>query len=177
MSDTTIDTLTSAEGEEPLLRYTLWPHRSLSVGGFRIVMAVSAVLMSVPLYGIIGTTAFWFVGAFILIDLLLLYGLIGLTYRSGRVREVVELWPDRLRIERIEPSGKRKSWEANPHWVRVDLHDTRKHPSYLVLSSAGRHIELGAFLTPAERRSLADELRIALAQARTVAASTSGGNS
>ncbi len=156
--------------DPPLLRYTLWPHRSLSRNGFRYLVVLSSALMAIPLYPIIGTAAFWVVGAFVAVDLALLFGLIGLTYRSGRVREIVELWPDRLRVERIEPSGKRRVWEANPHWVKVALHDTRRVPDYLVLSSSGREVELGAFLTPNERRSLAEALRLGLAQARTAPA-------
>lgn len=153
----------------PLLRYTLWPHRSMSRRGFRYMIVLSSVLMSIPLYGIIGTAAFWIVGAFVIVDLALLFGLIGLTYRSGRVREIVELWPDRLRVERIEPNGERRIWEANPHWVKISLHDTRKIPSYLVLSSSGREVELGAFLTPQERRSLAADLRQGIARGRASA--------
>lgn len=158
-SDTAMPVSTS-----PLLRYTLWPHRSLSGRGFRFVIALSSFLALLPLYSVIGTAAFWICGAFVLIDLGLLFGLISLTYRSGRVRETVELWRDRLKVERIEPNGRRQSWEANPHWVKVTLHDTRRIPSYLVLSSSGRNIELGAFLTPEERRSLAAELKRAISQ-------------
>lgn len=153
---------TDAAADEPLLRYTLWPHRSMSMRGFRLFMLASCLLATVPLYGVVGTAALMFVGAFVLIDQLLLFGLISLTYRTGRLREVVELWPDRLRIERIEPNGQRKCWEANPHWVRIELHNTRQISNYLVLSSAGKDVELGAFLTPSERRDLAAELRSAI---------------
>ena len=149
---------------EPILRYTLWPHRSMSMKGFRWVMLISSLLLLIPLYSFAGTAAFWFVGAYVLLDQLLLFGLINQTYYSGRVRETVELWPDRLRIERTEPNGDSKSWEANPHWVRIELHQTRQAADYLVLSSAGRNVELGAFLTPSERRDLAAELRTAIAR-------------
>lgn len=160
----------AAPQAEPLLRYTLWPHRSLSRSGFGYVMLGATLISSVPLYAIIGTTAFWIVGAFALLELGLLYGMIGLTYRTGRVRELIELWPDRLRIERIEPNGKSRVWEANPYWVTVSLHNTRRIESYLVLSSSGREIELGAFLTPEERRSLAEDLELGLVRAKSAAA-------
>lgn len=149
----------------PLVSLTLWPHRSLSMGGFRLLMAVAAIGCAIPLFAIIGTNAVWVVGAFVAIDLALLYGLMRLTYRSGRLRETVRLWPDRLEVVRTEPNGRRRRWEANPHWVRVRLVDTRRIEAYLVLSSAGRDIELGAFLTPDERRALADALQTALADA------------
>lgn len=157
------------DAREPILALTLWPHRSLSRRGFRILMTVLALLAATPLFALIGTTALFIIAGFIALDLLLLWGMIRLSYRSGRVRETVALWPDRLRVERVEPNGDAKIWEANPHWVRVRLLETRRMPDYLVLSSAGRDIELGAFLTPGERRSLAAELRDGLARASAAA--------
>lgn len=156
----------SADGE-PLISLTLWPHRSLSSRGFRIVLMAAAVLASIPLMALIGTKALWVIALFMGADLLLLWGMIRLSYRSGRVRETVSLWPTLLRIEHREPDGALKVWEANPHWVKVRLVDTRRMPDYLVLSSSGREIELGAFLTPSERRTLASELNTALARARS----------
>ncbi len=151
--------------DAPLMSLTIWPHRSLSTRGFRIVMMAAAVLASVPLMALIGTKVLWVIALFMAADLLLLWGMIRLSYRSGRLNETVSLWPDLLRVERREPSGALKVWEANPHWVKIRLHDTRRAPDYLVLSSAGRDIELGAFLTPGERRELATELRQGLADA------------
>lgn len=159
--------------EEPLMRLTLWPHRSLDRRSFHWIMGATAVGLAVPLIPILGTTALYVLGAFALADLLLLYGLIALTYRSGRLRETVSLWPDRLCVERVEPNGATKAWEANPHWVRVELLQTRRIPDYLVLSSAGRSIELGAFLTPEERRSLAARLEDGLRTAARPAAAPS----
>lgn len=158
--------LVEEPGEPPLFAVSLWPHRSLSPKGFAALMALTSVGMAIPVAPILGTAAFWVVLGFLLLDLALLYGLMKLTYRSGRVRETVTLWPSRLRIERVEPSGLVRAWEANPHWVRVTLADTRRIQSYLYLSSAGRDVELGAFLTPEERRALADTLRRAIAQTR-----------
>lgn len=144
----------------------LWPHRSLSRRGFVWVLLLATVGFSIPLFALIGEAAFWFVGAFCLIDLALLYGLTELTYRSGRVREEVRVWPERIQIDRFDPSGEHRSWSANPYWVNVRLLSTQRIQDYLVLACAGREIELGAFLAPEERRSLAAALRQALEAAR-----------
>ena len=149
----------------PLLRLTLWPHRSIDRRYLPWIMVGATVALMIPIIPILGTKALYVLGAFALIDLALLYGMIGLTYRSGRAREIVRLWPDRLQIERIEPNGAVKCWEANPHWVKIELHQTRRIKDYLVLSAAGRSVELGAFLTPEERRSLAERLRRGLGEA------------
>lgn len=161
LSENEID---AAPQSPPLLRLTLWPHRSLDRKFLLWIMLGATAVLTIPLIPVLGSKAIYVLGGFALLDLALLYGLIGLTYRSGRVREIVQIWPDRLRIERIEPAGARLHWDAHPHWVRVELHQTRRIKDYLVLSSAGRSVELGAFLTPEERRSLADRLREALAQ-------------
>lgn len=155
------------QGFEPLLALTLWPHRSLSLNGFRTMMLLAALGLAIPVIPVIGAKGIWIVVLFLLADLALLYGLMKLTYRSGRVREELTLWPDRLRVVRSEPNGRQRVWEANPHWVRISLHDTRQVPNYLVLSSAGRDIELGAFLTSEERVALASTLRAALTEAAT----------
>lgn len=153
------------EPPEPLYDVTIWPHRSLSLRGFRLVMLFAALALMIPLIPTLGTNVAWVLGAFLLFDLALLYGMIQLTYRSGRVREHVRIWRERMEVERIEPNGRRRRWEAHPQWVRVELVDTKRIPKYLILSSSGRQIELGAFLTAEERVSLADELRGALNRA------------
>lgn len=157
----------AVDADPPILSLTLWPHRSLDPKAFRWIMIAMACALAVPLIPILGDKALWVVGAFVLLDLALFYGLMKLTYRSGRVRETVTLWPRLLRIERIEPNGEVKSWEANPHWVRIALIQTERIQDYLVLSASGRDIELGAFLTAEERRSLADTLKTSLAKAAT----------
>lgn len=155
--------LSPEAGAPPVWSVTLWPHRSMNPRHFRWFLLVLAAIVILPLSPVLGGAAFWIVGLFLLVDLALLYAMMQLTYRSGRLREHVQLWPDRLRVERVEPNGAQQVWEANPHWVRVSLIPTKRVRDYLVLSSAGRDIELGAFLTPAERRDLADELRSKLA--------------
>lgn len=169
MTETTLSV--AVDRDAPLLSLTIWPHRSLSARGFRVVLAVASILLFIPLLAIIGTGALYVIAVFMALDLLLLWGMIRLSYRSGRICETVSIWPDRLLVERSEPNGASRVWEANPHWVKVQLIDTRRVPDYLVLSSSGRDIELGAFLTPEERRGLAREIRDGLARAAASAGS------
>lgn len=154
-----------ADDRGEILSLTLWPHRSLPPRHLVGVVALVLVGFSLPMAGLVGGGAFWVVAAFDAATLGLLVGLICLTYRSGRVTERLDLWPDRLRIERVEPDGRRRVWEANPYWVRVSLHDTPRIANYLVLSASGRQVELGAFLSPDERVALAQALRAGLADA------------
>lgn len=152
-----------------VLSLTLWPHRSLPRHQVLGVVAVALAGFSLPMAGLIGGDAFWVVAAFDAATLAMLCILLGLTYRTGRVCERLEIWPDRLRVERTEPNGRRQVWTANPHWVRVSLHDTPRISDYLVLSASGKEVELGAFLTPQERRELAEEIRRGLSDAARAA--------
>ena len=78
------------------------------------------------------------------------------------------LYGDKLfDILRRNPDGSTQSWQANSHWVRITIYPTGgKVTVYLTLSGDGREVELGAFLMPSERKALANDLRLKLAELR-----------
>jgi uncharacterized membrane protein len=82
--------------------------------------------------------------------------------RNNRDRAIVEdlrMSRDQVTLERRGPRGAFSSWQGNPHWLRVTLHPTGGPvPDYLTLRAGGREVELGAFLTEAERIRLRDDL-------------------
>ena len=70
-------------------------------------------------------------------------------------------------LTRQGPGKRRQSWEANPHWVTVSLHEKGgRVPQYLTLRGAGREVELGAFLSEDERVVLQREVTDMLARSR-----------
>ena len=104
--------------------------------------------------------AFLFVGAwpvfgFFGLDVTLLYLAFRLNYRSGRLVETICLNDRELVIKRCFPNGQIQEWRFIPYWVRVSLETPLHHNSQLVLSSHGRHIKLGSFLTLEERQEIA----------------------
>ncbi|MBY0351164.1 DUF2244 domain-containing protein [Tabrizicola sp.] len=137
----------------------LWPHRSLSQRGFVWFVGATAVLIALPLLGIIGTPVLWVLLPFLLAAL---WGIWFALRKNGRDRDIVEdlrLSPDRITLVRHGPKGKRQDWDANPYWLRVTLHATGGPvPNYLTLKAEGREVELGAFLSEEERVALKDEL-------------------
>jgi uncharacterized membrane protein len=151
-----------ARRDPPLFAATLWPHRSLSRRGFGWVMLALGVGLAIPLLSVWGTPVAWALSPFLIGALALVYAMIEASYRSGRLREQVRVWPDLMAVERREPAGRVRRWSANPYWVTLELRDTRSAERYLTLRGGGRTIELGAFLTPDERGALADELRAVL---------------
>lgn len=138
----------------------LYPHRSLSPRGFALLMALASLIsLGAGLF-------FWLKGAwpifgFFGLDLLLLYLAFRHSYRSGRLWEAIQLGRD-LVVRRFLPSGRVLTWSFQPHWVRVHLDEPPQHGSQLTLSSHGRSLTIGAFLTPEERQEVAQALRAAL---------------
>jgi len=153
--------------DRPLYHVELWPNRSLSPGGKRSVMAIAAAGFAMPLIGTLGTPVFWGLLPFAGGALALLWLGFRRSDADGRLREVLTLWPDEMRVERFEPRGEIKRWRAEPFWVRLMLHEEARIEQYLTLKGGGREIELGAFLSPEERVRLKAEIEAALTRAIT----------
>jgi uncharacterized membrane protein len=154
------------EVQEPVnFRAVLAPHRSLSPVGFIALMLFVAFVSFAA-----GLAAFlvgaWPVLGFFGLDALLIYLAFRLNYRSGRLRETVELLPEALTVTRFHPSGRREQFTFNPYWVRVELTEGRDGRTDLKLRLHDRVVSFGRFLTDEERRDLASTLSGALADTR-----------
>lgn len=146
-----------------LFEAILEPHRSLSPRGFLIL--ISAVVMVSFIAGI----AFVMIGAwpvfgFIGLDAILIYVAFKVNFHSAKIYESVKLTEDNFVVERMRPNGQVLSWQFQPYWLRVAMEG---EGSRLVLSSHGKSVTIGEFLTPDERSDLADTLRTELDKLRT----------
>lgn len=142
---------------------TLLPHRSLSRKGF------VALMIAIGLVGILCGVAFFLVGAwpvtgFFGLDVVLIYLAFRLNYRRARIREHVELSEDKLVVTRVHTSGRSQSFAFNPYWVRFQLIRREDSPHELLLSSHGRYLMFGKFLTNEEKESFAAALSAALSE-------------
>ncbi|MGG7565409.1 DUF2244 domain-containing protein [Rhodovulum sp. DZ06] len=156
----------AGRSEAPIYQVVVWPHRSLSARGFRILMAGVAAALAFPVIPLIGTPVALGLAPFVVAAWVLLFVFIKRNYRDGRLSETLKVWPDLIHVERREPRGPVKTWEANPYWVELKLHPEQRPENYLTLRGNGRTIELGAFLSPEERLELHAELEDALHKAR-----------
>lgn len=143
------------KGAPPLAVLHLWPHRSLPKRGFVGFIAATFILVLLPLLAVIGTPVLWGLLPFILATLGLMWALLQKSYRDGEVLEELTLWSDRALLTRSGTRGKPLSWEANPYWISLHLHE-KGGPveKYLTLKGSGREVELGAFLSADERQEL-----------------------
>lgn len=153
------------EPAAPLLELTLCPHRSLSPAGFWAIMTVLIAL------SFAGGVVFWLIGAwpvigFVGLDVALVYWAFKASYAAGRAREEVRLTPEALVIRRIAASGCADEETLPPHWLKVEIGRPRGRATQLRLSTHGRVVVIGAFLSPEEREDVANVLRAALARMR-----------
>jgi uncharacterized membrane protein len=139
----------------PRLHLRLTPHKSLTPEGFVWFIGLTAALISVPLFSILGTAVFWALLPFVVAAVTAVWFALKGSWRRMAVREDLILWDDLVRLEHRDAKGRQLDWEANPYWVRAVLHPTGGPvPDYLTLQGGTREVELGAFLTPPERVEL-----------------------
>ena len=164
-----MDGNTNGKQGDGAFRAILHPHRSLDPRGFLILMLAIGTISFVMGVVFLSMGA-WPVFGFFGLDVLLIYVAFRLNYRSGRAYEVVELTPAVLTLTLVEPSGRQKSFEFNPYWVRVRLSERPDGRTNLRIASHGREFEFARCLNDDERREFARVLEGALATARTTSA-------
>ena len=148
-------------------RLHLWPYRSLPRRGMVWFIGGTAALIAVPLVGLLGRPVLWGLLPFLLAAIAGIWWALERSFRDGEILEDLTLSPGRITLTRHGPRGARQEWEANPHWVKPQLHPTGGPvPHYLTLTGGPRVVELGAFLTEDERKILHDELRARLSGLR-----------
>jgi uncharacterized membrane protein len=147
-------------------RAILHPHRSLRPRGFLILMLAIGSISFVTGLVFLSMGSWPFFGFFGL-DVLLVYIAFKLNYRSGRSYELIELTPALLTLTLVDPSGRQKSFEFNPYWVRLQFSERPDGRNNLRLASHGRELEFARCLNDAERREFARVLEGALAAARS----------
>jgi uncharacterized membrane protein len=153
---------TGSESPRPLLfRAHLKPHRSLSRRAFRRVM-VGVTLFSLAVSGVTFWAGAWPVFGFMGLDVALVYWALSISYRRGRVSEVLELDAQALTVERTDQHGHRRHWRLQPAWLRVELAEPILPQTPVVLRTHGETLPVGVFLHPEQRREIAAQLRDAL---------------
>lgn len=166
MKENHVDREDRAIEAQPLLfNVQLTPHRSLSARGFIILMAIVCFVSFAAGIGFFLAGA-WPVVGFLGIDVLLIYWAFRINYRHARIREVLTLTKDELKVTRFNHWGEAESWTFQPYWLQVLMDDPPESHSHLTLRSHGRDLVVGNFLNAAERLEVATALRNALTEAR-----------
>lgn len=137
----------------------LWPHNALPARGFAIVIGLSAAVLALPLLAVLGHPVLWGLLPFAMVALWGLWYALQRNWRDRSIIEELRLSRRAIHLTHKNPHGPLQEWRADPAWVTLNL-IPRNGPveQYLTLTGGGREVELGAFLTPAERIALHEEL-------------------
>jgi uncharacterized membrane protein len=152
--------------EPELFAALLTPHRSLNRTGFVVVMAfLSAVSFATGVaFLMMGA---WPVFGFLGLDVLAIYVAFRINFRRARACEQISVTPSALRLRRVSHRGHVVEWVFNPLWVRLDREaDDEYGLEHLYLTSRGKRVAIGSFLSPDEKASFSNALIAALNAAR-----------
>ena len=139
-------------------RIELAPNCSLTPRSARLFVG-SLALVTFGVAGFFAARGLWPILPFAGIEIGLLAWAVRASMLSGSEREVIVISGAEVVVERLAPSGSRRTVFPR-HWARVTLRGPQpaRHPSRLTIESHGRACEVGRFLTEEERRSLAARL-------------------
>ena len=152
--------------EPAIFSAVLTPHRSLSRGGFLVLMLVLGGISFATGIAFLLAGA-WPVFGFCGLDVLLVYLAFKVSYRSAKAYEQVTVTPSELTVRKVSHHGRISEWTLNPLWVRLDR---VVHAEFgierLFLVSHGRRLAIAGFLGPDEKASFALALSAALGEAK-----------
>lgn len=150
---------TTDDKGRPAREVHLWPFRSLPKRGFVWFIGTTALTISVPLLAVIGSVILWALLPFLVAAIWALWTALNRSYRDGEILEELTIREGHVTLTRHDPNGRTRDWEANPYWVRVEMHP-KGGPveNYITLQGGARVVEIGAFLSATERQQLYGEL-------------------
>jgi uncharacterized membrane protein len=148
----------------PSFDAVIHPYRSLGPFGFRLFIGVLAGVNAAFAAVMISQGA-WPVAGFLGLDVLAVTVAFRLSYAQARAFERVVIDGETLSVERVDQKGARQSWEFPAYWVSVWFEESETHAT-VTLRSHGRSLEVGALLSPFERKDFAQALRKALHDAK-----------
>ena len=135
----------------------LQPRTTLGPRSFLLFMAVFGTINFIAgvAFVLIGS---WPVFVLAALDILLVYYAYRMNFYASRRYETIRLTDEFLTVLRVSPSGQRRRTRFQPYWLQIQMDDPPQPDSALVLRSHGRELEIGKFLTPAEKLDLAAAL-------------------
>ena len=147
----------------------VWPYNSLKPKGFVLFLGSTFVLISLPLFNVLGTTGFWGLLPFLLLAFIGVWFALRRSLNDRQILEQLTLSRKEIALIRQNPTGEHKRWVCSPYWAKLKIYETEGPvANYITLTGNGREVELGAFLSEDERRTLYGELKQLLDGYKTV---------
>ena len=137
----------------------VWPYNSLKPKGFVLFLGSTFVLISLPLFNVLGTTVFWGLLPFLLVAFMSVWFALRRSLNDRQILEQLTLSQEEIALVRQNPTGEHKLWVCSPYWAKLKIYKTEGPVSnYITLTGNGREVELGSFLSEDERKTLYEEL-------------------
>lgn len=140
---------------------TLRPNRSLDRRGFVLLLSLMTALNLVVALNFVRAGG-WPILPFLGLDIAGLILAFALNYRAGRLAEHIRLDEGGLTVTHVAPGGVARDWTFEPAWVRVAVDEMAHGAGGVTITSHGKGVRLGEFLTIGERREVAAALDEAL---------------
>ena len=137
----------------------IWPYNSLKPKGFVLFLGLTFALISLPLFNVLGTTVFWGLLPFLLVAFMGVWFALRQSLNNRQILEQLTLSKEEIALIRQNPTGEHKRWVCSPYWAKLKIYETEGPvANYITLTGNGREVELGAFLSEDERKTLYEEL-------------------
>ena len=137
----------------------VWPYNSLKPKGFVLFLGLTFVLISFPLFNVLGTTVFWGLLPFLLAAFMGVWFALRRSLNDRQILEQLTLSKEEIALIRQNPTGEHKRWVCSPYWAKLNIYETEGPvANYITLTGNGKEVELGAFLSEDERKALYGEL-------------------
>lgn len=143
----------------------LTPNRSLSPRAFNLVMAIIA-LASLAFGLLFVSMGAWPVIGFFGLDALALWLAFRWVRRRQRQETRITITAEAVRLHHRDGQGRERTAQVPAAFARIALDEPVLATSWLRIEHGRDAFIIGRFLTPGERKSLAEGLRDALARAR-----------
>jgi len=153
----------------------LEPPRSLSPKGFDRVMLGLAIFCGVMSGGFMLAGAYPVAG-FLGLDVLAVWLVFRANFRAQTARTFLRVTAESVDVRKVDAKGRERRAQLPSGFARVEGDPGREGLDRLRLAVSNRRYEIGEYLTPRERATLAERLKRALAEARVVRGPTSPGD-
>ncbi len=152
---------------QEIITITLWPYRSLGNHGYLYLMIafIGLVFFLSLLFYSLGA---WPVAGFLGIEIGLVCLVFQINYNSGKNFEQIYITPQQTCVERVNWRGAKKRFTIVSPWISARCVKTDGYCDKLILSYHAEKLEIGAFLPPKEKSSLANALNDCFERVRGV---------
>jgi uncharacterized membrane protein len=126
------------DSKQEIITITLWPYRSLGSSGYLYLMM-----------GFIG---------FLGIEIGLVWLVFRMNYNAGRNFEQISITPEATAVEKVGWRGDKRHFNIPSPWIKASCIKGEGRSDKLILKYHSEQLEIGSFLPPREKSSLADAL-------------------